>query len=506
MFFTPLTLSTIAALGCLLPISGVHAHGYAWDPMSRNSYAHEYGLGEWTGSNTQPLRTYNHAGLENGGDTFGACGSQISDARRYTRPQDWLTPSGEPVPFQAQATYAEGQEITIRSFLTANHRGHIEMYACPDVADPTDACFRSHPLDFVEDLLHGAPKDENYPLRAMIAPPDAVNADTTVDTTTPPGEGGDLYVHKFKLPRGLHGDEILLQWFWVTANKCRAEGYVDYPWPDASWHPSGNLDKVCETPYADCSREPGRTDCKDPQIFRNCIEVMIERAGPPPPTGLPTANPSLRPSASSAPTSGPNPTVAPTPAPSPRPSSSMDPTESPTVPPTKAPTAAEGCCSANHRDCHPQLLDACNGDEASCLGCNRYWLVGGALSGCLAFNDMGCDAVPCCEGLVCKNDGANTKCRRPAPVPTPNPTQNPLTSEPTPPACTICDDTESNWMRNKGYDCPTDAKRIDTKCNKDNKWTEEGWCRLSCYKAGNGYLGDLCCVDGPFNRKNLRKR
>ena len=68
-----------------------------------------------------------------------------------------------------------------------------------------------------------------------------------VSMTTPLEASGDLYVPKFKLPDGLHGDKILLRWYWVTANQCRAQGYVDYPWPDSTWHPVGSLSKACES-------------------------------------------------------------------------------------------------------------------------------------------------------------------------------------------------------------------------------------------------------------------
>ncbi len=122
-------------------------------------------------SSTKPVRFYNHAGLENGGNTYGACGAKWQDERRFTTSSEWLTPSGDTVPFRAQATYTEGQEIVIRSFIRANHRGHIEMYACPNIDAPTDDCFRKNPLEFVEDLLHGAPKYPAYPLWAMLAPP-----------------------------------------------------------------------------------------------------------------------------------------------------------------------------------------------------------------------------------------------------------------------------------------------------------------------------------------------
>jgi len=67
-------------------------------------------------------------------------------------------------------------------------------------------------------------------------------------------------------------------------------------------------------------------------------------------------------------------------------------------------------------------------------------------------------------------------------------------------ACTICDDKESPFQIEKGLDCATDATRINDKCNKDSRWEETKYCRRSCYKAGNGYRGDVCCDDSVSNR------
>merc|ERR1712157_7062 len=91
---------------------------------------------------------------------------------------------------------------------------------------------------------------------------------------------------------------------------------------------------------------------------------------------------------------------------------------------------------------------------------------------------------------------------QPTAPPTPEPTTSP-TSESTP-DCTVCDDRETNWMRNKGFACATDTVRINNKCNKDNKWTKNKYCQLSCYEAGNGYPGDVCCVDDPSKAKENR--
>merc|ERR1712176_1085305 len=86
------------------------------------------------------------------------------------------------------------------------------------------------------------------------------------------------------------------------------------------------------------------------------------------------------------------------------------------------------------------------------------------------------------------------------------PTAKPTLLEPTPPTCTICDDRETSWQIRNGVDCAADTVRMDKKCNKDAKCTEKGFCRLSCYKAGNGYPGDVCCDEELQNRKNLRGR
>merc|ERR1711933_89036 len=78
----------------------------------------------------------------------------------------------------------------------------------------------------------------------------------------------------------------------------------------------------------------------------------------------------------------------------------------------------------------------------------------------------------------------------------------------TPPNCTICDNRETNWQKQNGFDCATDSVRMNNKCNKDAKWTQNGFCRLSCYNAGNGYPGDVCCdetLDRKFERSLVVK-
>lgn len=95
---------------------------------------------------------------------------------------------------------------------------------------PTPACFEAYPLTFIEDVLSDgetrlqANPHPNYPSRAYI-----------------PLNDSQLR-YRYQLPSNLSGDLVLLQWHWVSANSCTAEGYDDYIWP-SGFHP-GNV-PVC---------------------------------------------------------------------------------------------------------------------------------------------------------------------------------------------------------------------------------------------------------------------
>ena len=95
---------------------------------------------------------------------------------------------------------------------------------------PTEECFARNKLKFISDEFYGAPPDPNYPERAYIAPA------SKVDYMMPlPGEQpvvGAYYKMKFQLPMGVAGNVVLLQWYYLTANSCKHEGYADYPFPE----------------------------------------------------------------------------------------------------------------------------------------------------------------------------------------------------------------------------------------------------------------------------------
>jgi len=231
----------------------------------------------------------------------------------------------------------------------------------------------------------------------------------------------------------------------------------------------------------------------------------------PPPTKRPSPPPSPKPT--------PKPTTVPTALPTKEPTS--DPTANPTRLTSPTPTVKTGCYSNNFKDCLPESY-------LPFQYCNTVWLPDGAQQDCIAlWGDCSNDETSCCgEDTVCFKDGPHTACvpkqvetssptSKPTQVKTSSPTSNPTqaktsspTSKPTQTpttSCTICDDIETPWMIDNGFDCAVNNEnRMNKKCKNDAKWTEKGWCRLSCYKSGNGYPGDVCCDESLFGRKNLR--
>lgn len=173
------------------------------------------------------------------------------------------------------------------------------------------------------------------------------------------------------------------------------------------------------------------------------------------------------------------------------------PTNKPTPKPT---TVSEGCFSNDYKDCLPKSYS--NGPAS----CNTVWLPNGPQQGCIAlWGDCTDNSSSCCRNAVCFGDADHAACVPPADS-TNSPTSKPTTLKPTPPTCTMCDDRETSWQIQNGFDCATDTVRMDKKCNKDAKWANKGYCRLSCYNAGSGYPGDVCCDGTLFDRKSLRGR
>jgi hypothetical protein len=215
LLFLPRLSATAALVVVTLllfsPIIVVDGHGYLKTPRSRNYVAYMDGV--WSGGTPfTPEVEYNYMSADRKAATA-TCGV-IDGIRNYDSPKNAIGGALAP---RFQACYQPGQIIELEVTLTAHHKGHFEFKMCPIVPfeAPTQACFDSNPLTFVTDTKYGATFDPNYPERAYI--PDAA--------------AGNTFSYKYKLPDGLSGDLVLLQWHYVTANSCIPEGYYKYNWP-----------------------------------------------------------------------------------------------------------------------------------------------------------------------------------------------------------------------------------------------------------------------------------
>ena len=106
-----------------------------------------------------------HHSLNGGGPGISVCG-KVGD-NNYDLPPNSI---GGIMPTVIQECYVPGSIIDVESQITAHHKGHFEMYACPiqHGVVPTQECFDSNPLTFISDELYGGVPDVNYPQRAYI--------------------------------------------------------------------------------------------------------------------------------------------------------------------------------------------------------------------------------------------------------------------------------------------------------------------------------------------------
>ena len=159
---------------------------------------------------------------------------------------------------------------------------------------------------------------------------------------------------KFRLPPGLVGERVVLQWKYVTANSCNPIGYETYAFPAADWHNPGL--PSCVNPL------PETTGSTPPEQFWNCADVTITASeGDRPPSTAPSDEPSSQPVSA--------PIEVPTPSP----------TLVPALPPS--PPSEGTCCywpideSACTVGCNSGSIATgwCAESEAQCLNCAGKW-------------------------------------------------------------------------------------------------------------------------------------
>merc|ERR1711933_526783 len=83
--------------------------------------------------------------------------------------------------------------------------GHEDLFVCPDGSSSTQECLEANPLEYI-DSKHGAPRDVKYPGRGYYS--------NEVE-----------FEMRYKLPMGVTGDRVMLQWRYVTGNSCMSPGY-----------------------------------------------------------------------------------------------------------------------------------------------------------------------------------------------------------------------------------------------------------------------------------------
>jgi len=312
------------------------------------------------------------------------------------------------MPHNPQGIYSEGSEIVTETILTAHHKGHHFFKACPMTSHddvPTQACFDQHPLDFVRDELYGAVPDSNYPERAYIAPKDVSGAITEGNPS------GMLFRHVFKLPPGLTGKYILLQWVYVTGNSCNDIGYNDYNWP-AHWGSQAGLSQ-CPQPL------PSTGDPPLPEQFFNCVEVIVNGDGSP---------------------IAPSPTPPMPTTPSPTPPVPTPPSPTPPLPTPPNPTPPSSCPAVQGGGCGP-------GNPCSNGMCCSQW-------GWCGETESYCGE--CCQSN-CGGGGPPPPTVNP---PFPTPTLPPPPTTPPPPSPPLNGNNDNRLIAYLGnwQSCPTSAQ------------------------------------------------
>ena len=80
---------------------------------------------------------------------------------------------------------------------------------------------------------------------------------------------GSNYKMKYQLPEGISGNVVLLQWYWLTANSCKHEGYAEYPFPE-EWGP-----EVFDDGLPDCENIPPDGDGVPEQVRGLFVFVCV---------------------------------------------------------------------------------------------------------------------------------------------------------------------------------------------------------------------------------------
>lgn len=240
----------------------VHGHGYIVNPISRNYYSHLHGLPspEFDRVPGVPDAEYCYHCLNTK-----KAGSVCGTSEQGIDYDAWLDSTNNPMPWNHNGNiYQEGAIITFESYLQSHHTGHLELKVCNKGRNCTQADFDTNPLEFVSDTLYGMPKDEKYPHRGYYYGSQEFN--------------DQAFRSKWKLPTNFRGEQVLLQWLYVTANSCSPKGYADY-YETHNYLDQSFWNSQLRTCADAIDFPPIFYTGDSPERFVNCAEIAIRSDG-----------------------------------------------------------------------------------------------------------------------------------------------------------------------------------------------------------------------------------
>jgi len=368
-------------------------HGYMFEPPSRNWHTHTDGL-DWGTMPGVPAKEYcPHCVNRN----TGVCGRSESD----TDYDDWRDSEGKEMPWIQLETYSRGQTIMVMTHLAAHHGGHMELRGCPDGKASTQECFDSHVFEFVEDTAFGMPRDPNHPERGYY--------------WGGPTQNGLDFAMKFKIPDSLVGENVLLQWLYVTANSCTPEGYSSY------YGGNNSLGHALEASFWSSALSPctgsgaafmplaaGEITGRFGEQFVNCAEVAILDG---PTSTIPSPVAPARPTGGSTDPPTKTPSKGPTPAPVQVPITAA-PVPAPTTIPIPVPTSSSRsfCCSNNFKDCN--VSGWCGESQSHCeTQCGAFWIEANSCNGIAQWGECTKNTNACCGPATCQGNEWYKQCK-----------------------------------------------------------------------------------------------
>lgn len=211
-----------------------------FDPSAPVDYKPHFPAGDKTASPGSGLKSQIYAAGPPGWVPFmplsptfrwrsGVCGDSRSPNQEHLRGGKYYH-NGKIV-----GTYAQGEEISIEVKINAHHNGFIEVHLC-DVekcnGEISELCFKKGhcvQLQRAENKecdggmsKRCAPIDRNYPGRWYFP------------CSTVPADGKHIEFYgendriSYMLPKDLHCEHCVLQWFWTAANSCNPPGVIEY--------------------------------------------------------------------------------------------------------------------------------------------------------------------------------------------------------------------------------------------------------------------------------------